>query len=227
MAAPWQDSASRGNSASRGISVEGLLVAADVVRLARAGNQGGLARQVAAAVADVAARNDLAWLRGAALRCRGLAENDARVLAAAVDAYAGASRPLDLALVSEEAAAVFIDRGDPGRARPLLEQAIAGYEHLDAARDLARAHAALRRTGAQRGVRGPRNRPQFGWASLTPTEQAVAALVADGLSNPQIGERLFISRRTVQTHLAHVFAKLDISSRTQLAAQVTRRRAAG
>jgi DNA-binding CsgD family transcriptional regulator len=55
----------------------------------------------------------------------------------------------------------------------------------------------------------------------------VAALVADGLSNPQIGERLFISRRTVQTHLAHVFAKLDISSRTQLAAQVARRREAG
>ena len=54
--------------------------------------------------------------------------------------------------------------------------------------------------------------------SLTPTEQRVVALVAEGLSNPQIGERLFVSRRTVQTHLAHVFAKLGISSRTQLAA---------
>ena len=51
--------------------------------------------------------------------------------------------------------------------------------------------------------------------------------MADGLSNPQIGERLFISRRTVQTHLAHVFAKLHISSRTQLAAQAVLRREAG
>ena len=55
-------------------------------------------------------------------------------------------------------------------------------------------------------------------------ENDAHALVADGLTNPQIGERLFVSRRTVQTHLAHVFAKLDLTSRAQLAAEVTRRR---
>ena len=48
-------------------------------------------------------------------------------------------------------------------------------------------------------------------------------LVVEGLTNPQIGERLYVSRRTVQTHLAHVFNKLGISSRTQLAAEATRR----
>jgi DNA-binding CsgD family transcriptional regulator len=47
------------------------------------------------------------------------------------------------------------------------------------------------------------------------------------LSNPQIGERLYISRRTVQTHLASVFAKLGISSRVQLAAEAVRRRTPG
>ena len=72
--------------------------------------------------------------------------------------------------------------------------------------------------------RGSRGRPRSGWDSLTPTEHSVAGLVAEGLSNPQIGERLYISSRTVQTHLAHVFAKLDISARAQLAAEVTRRR---
>jgi DNA-binding CsgD family transcriptional regulator len=66
-------------------------------------------------------------------------------------------------------------------------------------------------------------RPRSGWDSLTPTAHSVAALVAEGLSNPQIGERLYISSRTVQTHFAHVFAKLDISARAQLAAEVTRR----
>jgi DNA-binding CsgD family transcriptional regulator len=85
----------------------------------------------------------------------------------------------------------------------------------------------LRQAGVRRGARGARNRPEFGWQSLTPTELTVADLVADGLSNPQIGERLFISRRTVQAHLAHVFAKLGISSRVQLAAEVTRRQEGG
>jgi DNA-binding CsgD family transcriptional regulator len=50
----------------------------------------------------------------------------------------------------------------------------------------------------------------------------VVELVVEGLTNPQIGERLFVSRRTVQTHLAHVFTKLGISSRTQLAAEAAR-----
>ena len=48
-------------------------------------------------------------------------------------------------------------------------------------------------------------------------------LVAEGLTNPQIGDRLFISRRTVQTHLAHVFQKLQMTSRSELAAAITRR----
>jgi DNA-binding CsgD family transcriptional regulator len=186
-----------------------------------------LARQAAAAVGDVASRNDLPWLRGAALRCQGLAEKDADVLAAAADAYAGASRPLELALASEDAATAFVRQGDMEQARPLAEQAIGIYERLGADRDLARANAVLRLAGVGRGVRGPRRRPQFGWPSLTPTERTVVALVADGLSNPQIGERLFISRRTVQAHLVHVFAKLSISSRTQLAAQAALRREAG
>ncbi len=162
------------------------------------------------------------WPGCAALRCQGLAENDADALTAAARAHTGAFRPLELAPASEDAAAAFVKQGDPGRARPLLEQAIAIYEHLGANRDLARANGVLRLAGVRRGVRGPRKRPQFGWQSLTPTERTVAALVADGLSNPQIGERLFISRRTVQTHLVHMFAKLSISSRAQLAAQVAR-----
>jgi len=82
----------------------------------------------------------------------------------------------------------------------------------------------LREAGIRRGRRGTRGRPQTGWASLTPAEHAVAGLVTEGLTNPQIGERLYISHRTVQTHLAHMFAKLDIATRAQLAADVTRHR---
>jgi DNA-binding NarL/FixJ family response regulator len=72
-------------------------------------------------------------------------------------------------------------------------------------------------------VVGERKRPPRGWESLTPTELQVVKLVAEGLTNPQIGERMFISRGTVKAHLSHVFAKLAISSRAELAAEATRR----
>lgn len=67
--------------------------------------------------------------------------------------------------------------------------------------------------------RGRRDRPSTGWSSLTPAEFDVARLVADGLSNPQIGQRLFMSRSTVKTHLSRIYAKLGVSNRTELAAE--------
>jgi DNA-binding CsgD family transcriptional regulator len=97
------------------------------------------------------------------------------------------------------------------------------YESLHASRDLARADAVLRQAGIRRGRKRPHAPARVGWESLTSTETTITVLVAEGLSSPQIGERLYISRRTVQTHLAHIFAKLDMSSRAQLAASVTRR----
>jgi predicted ATPase/DNA-binding CsgD family transcriptional regulator len=75
---------------------------------------------------------------------------------------------------------------------------------------------------ASRG-RGRRRRPATGWAGLTPTELRVAGAVAGGLSNPQIAERMFISRRTVATHLTSIFRKLGVSSRAELAAVAVRR----
>jgi DNA-binding CsgD family transcriptional regulator len=74
-----------------------------------------------------------------------------------------------------------------------------------------------------RRARGPRQRPERGWDSLTPTELGVVALVVEGLTNPQIGERMFISRGTVKAHLSHIFAKLGITSRAELAAEAARR----
>lgn len=70
---------------------------------------------------------------------------------------------------------------------------------------------------------GARKRPSTGWASLTPTELDVVKLVAQGLSNPDIAKRLFITRSTVKTHLSHVFEKLGVTSRSELAAEASRR----
>ncbi|KUH64881.1 transcriptional regulator [Mycolicibacterium novocastrense] len=74
---------------------------------------------------------------------------------------------------------------------------------------------------AQRG-RGERKRPSTGWASLTPTELGVVRLVAEGLGNKDIAARLFVSHRTVQTHLTHVYTKLGLASRVQLAQEAAR-----
>ena len=61
------------------------------------------------------------------------------------------------------------------------------------------------------------------WESLTPTETKVVEFATEGLTNPQIGERMLISRATVKVHLAHVYKKLAVSNRTELAAQAARR----
>jgi DNA-binding NarL/FixJ family response regulator len=74
---------------------------------------------------------------------------------------------------------------------------------------------------AQRG-RGERKRPASGWASLTPAELDVVRLVSDGLANNDIATRLFVSPRTVQTHLTHVYTKLGLTSRMQLAQEAAR-----
>ncbi|WP_375482809.1 LuxR C-terminal-related transcriptional regulator [uncultured Mycobacterium sp.] len=74
---------------------------------------------------------------------------------------------------------------------------------------------------AQRG-RGERKRPTTGWASLTPTERDVVRLVSEGLTNSAVATRLFVSPRTVQTHLTHVYTKLGLTSRVQLVQEAAR-----
>ncbi|MUM36004.1 helix-turn-helix transcriptional regulator [Mycobacterium sp. CBMA361] len=74
---------------------------------------------------------------------------------------------------------------------------------------------------AKRG-RGERKRPSSGWASLTPAERDVVRLVSEGLGNKDIATRLFVSPRTVQTHLTHVYSKLGLTSRVQLVQEAAR-----
>ncbi|MGH2658810.1 MAG: response regulator transcription factor [Actinomycetota bacterium] len=62
-----------------------------------------------------------------------------------------------------------------------------------------------------------------GWEALTETERSVANLVARGMSNSQIAESMFLSRRTVQAHVSHASGKLGLTSRAGLAAEAARR----
>jgi DNA-binding CsgD family transcriptional regulator len=199
-------------------------VGPDQVRFFLAAGDVESASLIAAVLDEGARRSNVASARGAALRVRGMIDGDVDVMLQAVEAYRASPRVIDRALALENAATVMAPN-TPTDAIALLEEAMAIFEPAGAARDLARCESHLRRLGVRRGRRGPRKRPKAGWDSLTETEQRVSGLVEEGLSYREVGERLFISRRTVETHVAHIFGKLGVSSRRDLADMVRQRSA--
>lgn len=201
----------------------GRLIGPELVRLALSQGDRGRARSVTEDAEDAAMRSNAPTAEGAAMRCRGLLAEDSEVLMGAVDVYRNGPRSVDLALACEDAGLALARAGRGSQALPLLGEALETYEAVGAIREAARVRAALRHSGAPRGRRGRRRRPTSGWGSLTATEADVVRLAVEGSTNSQIGRRLFISPRTVQTHLAHVFAKLGLSSRVELAAEAARR----
>jgi DNA-binding CsgD family transcriptional regulator len=199
------------------------LVGPDLVRLALAAGAHERAQRVADAVEEAAALARVPSLDGAALRCRGLVAGDADLLLRAVEAYRRSPRVFERALACEDAAAALARTGRRLEAKPIFEDALDVYAQVGARWDEARALASMRELGLGRRRRGARKRPARGWESLTRSELEVVQLAAQGLTNPEIGRRLFVSPRTVQTHLAHAFRKLGLSSRVELAAEAVRR----
>jgi DNA-binding NarL/FixJ family response regulator len=196
----------------------------DLVRMAlSAGNQ-ARALSVTNELERGARRSGSPTSRGLALRCRGLLADDPDVLLEAVAAHRMGPRPYLLAAACEDAAVALGRAGRTDEAVALLSEAVAAYERLEAVWDVARVQSAQRTLGISQ-VRRARRRATFGWESLTPTEVKVVSLVAEGLTNRQIAERLFVSRRTVATHLEHVFQKLGHANRVALAADAIRRTA--
>ena len=131
--------------------------------------------------------------------------------------------PLLGAKALEAAAGAFVDKGDRGQARAAFTRAVDLYGSLGAVRDVARLQASFRAHGIRRGPRVKHRQARRGWDSLTPTETKITALVVEGLSNPQIAAGLFLSRRTVATHVSHILNKLDVHSRIDIAREAARR----
>src|SRR4029077_18747239 len=141
--------------AELGLVLEYRMIGADLVRLALARADQDRARAVTARVTELAEQNPgIGSLAAAALRCRGLLDDDAGALRAAVDAFAAGARPLELALTAEEAGAALARRGLPGQARQLLDRATEIYERLRAAPAPAPARAGRRGGGHPPGPRG-------------------------------------------------------------------------
>jgi DNA-binding CsgD family transcriptional regulator len=208
--------------ATPGLDVAGELYwLADLVRCALAAGDRPAAEAAAARCEDEAARRGGPSL-AAARWCRGLADADPGPLAEAVAYYRTVTWPLALGGVLEDLAVVRAASGDAGEARAALREAVALYAGLGAEWDILRADTRVRPYGVRRRRAGTR-RPETGWEALTPTEAKIAGLVGEGLSNPDIAARLFLSRNTVQCHMSKILAKLQVRSRVEVATVVARR----
>jgi DNA-binding NarL/FixJ family response regulator len=200
----------------RGLLATEPAAAAWLIRVARAAGDEELAAAVARAAEVLAGDNPgFGTLATAAAHALGLAHRDPARLAQAAaqheDTWARASAAEDLGVL-------LASKADKDQAVRRLTEALDGYAQAGATADMARIRHRLRKLGVCRRHRGPSAvRPVSGWASLTDTECAASQLVAQGLNNQQIANRMYISVHTVACHLRQVFRKLNIGSRVELA----------
>jgi DNA-binding CsgD family transcriptional regulator len=185
-----------------------------LVHIARRAGDKDSARAFAAAAIAQADRNpDVSAIAAAAAHARALIEGDPGLLHEAVERAAGSEDRLLEAAAREDLGLALSRREEAARQ---LEAAYDFFVRVGAHRDVARVRAALRTLGVRK-QRDDAARPERGWASLTPAEQAVVDLVAKGLTNREAAGELFLSPDTVNTHLRHAFTKLGIRSRVELA----------
>jgi DNA-binding CsgD family transcriptional regulator len=153
---------------------------------------------------------------GVALRAAGLVVGGDRgeaLLREAISVLAGPDTRLEHARAQADLGAALCRRNHRADARDLLRQAIDTAHHLGAAALARQAETGLRATGAK-----PRRVWLTGLEALTASERRIAELAADGLTNREIAQTLFVTDRTVEGHLTNVFTKLGVRSRTSLPA---------
>ncbi|HEV2256944.1 MAG TPA: LuxR C-terminal-related transcriptional regulator [Streptosporangiaceae bacterium] len=197
----------------------------DLVAITLAAGDPAAAQRIGRSIERYASRRSAPALGRSAQHAQALANGDAAGLVQVAGDYQRAGRLLFAAQAREQAAPLLAEAGMVPQARDAIVGALAGYELMEARWDVGRAETLLRTFGGRRGVRGPRRRPKAGWDSLTEAERVVAGLVAEGLSNPAVAARLYLSRRTVQGHVSSILGKLGITSRVELATMVMRHEA--
>jgi DNA-binding CsgD family transcriptional regulator/tetratricopeptide (TPR) repeat protein len=196
----------------------------DLVRLALAAGDRQMAQAATRACrAEAAAETYPARAAAASLRCHGLLESDPNPLEEAVAHYRAVGPAAELPAALEDLAVVRAGRGQEEDARAAVNEAVSLYEGLQAHWDIRRAEGRLRPHGIRRGARGQRGqRAASGWKALTPTEVKIAAMVARGDSTSDIARGLFLSRRTVQTYISHILAKLGAKGRVDIVREALR-----
>ena len=201
--------------------------AVELVRLLLAAGQRPDAASVTARLeSDAHGMPGFPGLRAAALHARALLDADPDRALAAVQAYRGDPRSLVRAAALEDAGRLLVERAKD-EAVGYLDEALGLQSAAGAERDAARVRRLLRDHGAQRTHGRPD--PDLAaarWPELTASEFAVVRLVTEGASDREVAQRLYISAHTVNSHLRHVFAKLGIRSRVELARRAGQRQGA-
>jgi DNA-binding CsgD family transcriptional regulator len=147
----------------------------------------------------------------------GLFERDPDAMAASIEQLDTLPGPIARARVLEDAADVMVGSAHDA-AISALDDALTLYVAAGADRDAARVRRRLRDLGVRRGALArPATRAAAGLAGLTDSELAVVRIVAQGATNRQAAEQLFLSPHTVSSHVRHAFTKLGIRSRVELA----------
>jgi DNA-binding CsgD family transcriptional regulator/tetratricopeptide (TPR) repeat protein len=188
-------------------------------RLALRAGAHEIADQVVVAAEHMASANpSLVSHEVAANHASGLLHNDLERLVAAANGARTAPRLLARASALEDSGSAFVAQGNVADAARSLTEAFDMYASIHAWRDEVRVRGLLRVAGIRRrpspGVAVPPDQSPL--ASLTSAERRVVRLVTEGLTNREVGERLYLSPYTVGTHLKHVFEKLHVSSRVEL-----------
>ena len=193
-----------------------------LVRMALAAGDEELAKAVTGLAARRCELNPgVPSMAGAAAHTRGLLNQSRPDLEHAAVILAAGPRPLALAAALEDLGSARLADGDRSGAVDAFDHVLRIFIDAGAVRDATRARKRLRELGVRRRVQ-PLDRPKLGWESLTDAELQVARLAAAGYTNRGIADRLFVSPHTVNTHLRHVFGKLDIRSRVDLTRAVER-----
>ncbi|WP_028062718.1 helix-turn-helix transcriptional regulator [Solirubrobacter soli] len=157
---------------------------------------------------------------GVALRAAGLAESGARrieLLREAVTSLKASQGALELARARVDLGAALVRAGQRDEARGLLRDGQEGAAVCGATPLVERAHRELLATGAR-----PRRTATAGRDGLTPSELRVTEMAAAGQTNREIAQALFVTEKTVETHLGRAFMKLGVRSRKQLAQALDR-----
>jgi DNA-binding CsgD family transcriptional regulator len=201
--------------------IEGMLP--DAVRIAVDLEELETARDVAMQVEWIASQAETPHYLIDVTYCRGLVGGDVQLLLEAEERYRELGRVLNAASAARAAGSALAEAGNRPAARAAFGRALAVYDDLEATWDIAALSAQMRRLGIRRGPHARHRTARHGWEGLTPSEVKVVDLVVKGLSNTQIGAELFLSPRTVETHVSHVLAKLGLRSRVDIVREAGRR----